>query len=101
MIQPLISIVIPCYNHGQYIDEAIISVEEYKNKDYEIIIINDGSTDNFTNIRLEELKEGGYNVIVQKNQGLGKTRNNGIKIANGKYILPLDADNKITIAIYN
>jgi len=95
MIPPLISIVIPCYNHGIYIDEAIKSVEEYKNNDYEIIIINDGSTDSFTNIRLEELKSKGYNVIFQTNQGLGKTRNNGIKIAKGKYILPLDSDNKI------
>lgn len=92
----LISIVIPCYNHGLYIDEAIQSVEAYKGNNYELIIINDGSTDDYTNKRLTELKEKGYNIIFQKNQGLGKTRNNAIKLAKGKYILPLDADNKIT-----
>ncbi len=95
MKKPLISIVIPCYNHGQYIDDAIKSVEEYFNDNYEIIIINDGSTDEYTNARLIELKNEGYNVIFQENQGLSKTRNNGIRIAKGKYILPLDADNKI------
>lgn len=95
MDEILISIIIPCYNHGQYIYDAINSIEEYKNNDYEIIIINDGSTDSLTNTILEGLKQKGYNVIFQNNQGLGKTRNNGIKIAKGKYILPLDADNKI------
>jgi glycosyltransferase involved in cell wall biosynthesis len=91
----IISIIIPCYNHGIYIDEAIKSVEEYKSDNYEIIIINDGSTDEFTNMRLTELKNEGYNVIFQENQGLGKTRNNAIRLAKGKYILPLDADNLI------
>lgn len=95
MSEPIISIVIPCYNHGQYIDEAIQSVEEYKEKNYEIIIVNDGSTDEFTNQRLKELKAKGYHVIFQDNQGLGATRNNAIRLAKGKYILPLDADNKI------
>lgn len=95
MYNPRISIIIPCYNHGKFIDEAINSIEEYKVEDYEIIIINDGSTDSYTNVRLEELQNKGYNVVFQKNQGLSKTRNNGIKIARGKYILPLDADNKI------
>ena len=91
----IISIIIPCYNHGIYIDEAIKSVEEYKFDNYEIIIINDGSTDDYTNKRLIELKSEGYNVIFQENKGLGRTRNNGIRLAKGKYILPLDADNKI------
>jgi len=90
-----ISIIIPCYNQGQYIDEAIKSVEEYKYNDYEIIIINDGSTDEFTNKHLLELKDKGYHVLFQENQGLSSTRNNGIRLAKGKYILPLDADNKI------
>jgi len=96
MKNTLVSIIIPCYNHGQYIDEAIKSVEECQSDDYEIIIINDGSTDDFTNNRLIELKNEGYQVIFQENQGLGRSRNNGIKLAKGKYILPLDADNKVT-----
>lgn len=93
---PRISIIIPCYNHGQYIREAINSVEECKdNHLYEIIILNDGSTDEFTIDILRQLADEGYNVINQHNQGLGATRNNGIKMAAGEYILPLDSDNKI------
>jgi glycosyltransferase involved in cell wall biosynthesis len=93
---PKISIIIPCYNHGQYLGEAIKSVEECADKNlYEIIIINDGSTDNDTIGVLEKLTVDGYNVVNQKNQGLGAARNNGIKLASGEYILPLDSDNKI------
>lgn len=95
MSKPVISVVIPCYNHGKYIDEAIQSVKEYKGKDYEIIIIDDGSTDDLTNKRLKELKDEGYNVTFQENQGVSKARNNAVRFAKGKYILPLDADNKI------
>jgi len=93
---PIISIIIPCFNHGRFIDDAIHSVEQSTRNDYEIIIINDGSTDEYTNRHLHKLKRKGYNIILQENQGLGKTRNNGIGIAKGKYILPLDADNMIT-----
>jgi glycosyltransferase involved in cell wall biosynthesis len=95
MRNPIISVIIPCYNQGHFINDAIRSVEEYRRKDCEIIIINDGSTDSYTINRLNGLKKEGYNVIFQENQGLGKTRNNAIKISKGKYILPLDADNKI------
>jgi glycosyltransferase involved in cell wall biosynthesis len=93
---PVISIIIPCYNHGQYLRECINSVEQCSDKNlYEIIILNDGSTDKLTIELLQQLTEEGYNVINQANQGLGAARNNAIKKAEGKYILPLDSDNKI------
>lgn len=93
---PKVSIVVPCYNHGKYIDEAIRSVESIKDKSlYELIIVNDGSKDEFTNSRLKELAAQGYNVIFQHNQGLAASRNNAISASSGEYILPLDADNKI------
>ncbi len=93
---PILSVIIPCYNHGQYIKEAVGSVEECSNKNlYEIIILNDGSTDAYTIEALRQLTNEGYNVINQSNQGLGAARNNAIKLAKGKYILPLDSDNKI------
>lgn len=93
---PKISIIIPCYNHGQYIREAISSVEKCTDKDlYEMIIVNDGSTDAFTIEEMGRLANEGYHVINQVNQGLGRTRNNGIKAARGQYILPLDSDNRI------
>lgn len=93
---PRVSIVIPCYNHGKYISDTIQSIERISdNSLYEIIIINDGSTDISTNDILSRLSEDGYNVIFQKNAGLATARNNGISIARGDYILPVDADNMI------
>ncbi|MDN5203113.1 glycosyltransferase [Fulvivirgaceae bacterium BMA10] len=94
--QPKISIVIPCYNHGQYLREAIESVETYPEKSsYEIIIVNDGSTDERTLEILKELENEGYDVLNQPNMGLADARNNGFKRAKADYILPLDSDNKI------
>jgi glycosyltransferase involved in cell wall biosynthesis len=91
----LVSIVIPCYNHGKYIDDALISLKNIKDIEYEIIIINDGSTDSETLKKLDFLSEQGFNVINKTNEGLGKARNYGIALSRGKYILPLDSDNKI------
>jgi glycosyltransferase involved in cell wall biosynthesis len=90
-----LSIVIPCYNHGSFIREALDSIPLDAFPNTEIIIVNDGSTDANTIEVLEQLSAQGYTVINQANQGLGRTRNNGIRLAKGKYILPLDADNKL------
>lgn len=93
---PIVSIVIPCYNHGKYIQEALDSINHSKDKySVEIIIVNDGSTDLFTINELKRIESEGYFVLNQINGGLGNARNNGIKIAKGKYILPLDSDNKV------
>src|SRR5829696_7805690 len=93
---PQLSIIIPCYNHGQYIKETLQSVFLCTDKSlFEVIIINDGSTDEYTIQTLAELEKNGYTVINQCNQGLGAARNNAIKLARGKYILPLDSDNRI------
>jgi len=92
----IISIIIPCYNQGNYLAEALQSIADCKdNTLYEIIIVNDGSTDSTTLTILKDLAAKGYNIINQPNKGLGATRNTGIKVASGKYILPLDCDNKI------
>ena len=93
---PKVSVIIPCHNHGKYVVEAIESVESYPDKqDYEIIIINDGSTDLETIQILNELADKEYQILQQANLGLSIARNNGIAVARGIYILPLDADNKI------
>lgn len=91
----ILSVVIPCYNHGQYIQDAIDSVLSYKDQPIEIIVVDDGSTDSITIRKMIELKEDGFHIVQQPNSGLAKARNTGISIAAGKYILPLDADNKI------
>lgn len=90
-----LSVVIPCYNHGEFILQAIASVESCQAKVYEILIVNDGSTDPLTQKVLQALSDRGYSVIHQENQGLAIARNHGISLAKGRYILPLDSDNKI------
>lgn len=90
-----ISIIIPCYNHGLYLREAVYSVRELAHIQFEIIVVNDGSTDAYTLQVFKELESEGYHVIHQPNLGLGAARNTGIAHAKGKYILPLDSDNKI------
>lgn len=92
---PELSIIIPCFNHGKVIDEALNSVFEQSYNDYEVIVINDGSTDGYTNEKLSELERKGVFVLHQPNQGLATARNNGIKLAKGEYILPLDSDNRL------
>lgn len=90
-----ISVVIPCFNHGEYILDAIASVEASGEVNYELIIINDGSTDAYTLSVLDKLRDRGYHVVDLENQGLANARNHGIAIASSRYILPLDSDNKI------
>lgn len=95
-LMPKVSVVIPCFNQGKLIDEAVDSVLNQTYQDFEIIIVNDGSTDDYTNNKLVEYRRGvNISVITTTNQGLASARNNGISAAAGKYILPLDADDKI------
>lgn len=94
--QAIVSIVIPCYNHGEYLQEALDSINiDNINYPVEIIIVDDGSSDHATIQKLDSLKQLNYTIIHQENGGPGKARNTGINIAVGKFILPLDADNKI------
>lgn len=90
-----VSIVIPCFNHGKFLREAIDSVEQCDRDSYELIIVNDGSTEAETCKVIGDLQAAGYQVINQNNQGLAAARNAGIRAAKGAYILPLDADNRI------
>lgn len=93
----ILSIIIPCFNHGNYIQEALDSFDcDEINYDYEVLIVDDGSTDKVTKVKLEELEKKGYQIIYQNNQGVGCARNNAISKAKGKYILSIDADNKIS-----
>ncbi len=87
-----VSIIIPCYNLGQYLDEAIKSVMEQTFTDWELIVIDDGSTDEETQKVLDRLNYAKTKLIRTKNQGLPVARNTGIKLARGKYIACLDAD---------
>jgi len=98
---PIISIITPCYNHELFLDEMFNSIELHLYPDlFEHIIIDDGSTDEYTKQKIIELSEKGSIVIEQENKGLGAARNAGIEKSVGKYIQPLDSDNKIISNVF-
>jgi glycosyltransferase involved in cell wall biosynthesis len=90
MLKPLVSIVIPTYNQPAFLLEALDSVFAQTFEDYEIIVVNDGSTDDTA----ERLKRYGSRIrlITQENQGIGRARNRGMDEASGRYIAFLDHD---------
>jgi len=90
--QPLVSIIIPTYNTARYLEEAVNSAlgQTYKNK--EIIVVDDGSTDNTREILDVYIRKGVIKYIYQKNKGLAGARNTGIMSARGEYVALLDAD---------
>lgn len=92
---PKVSVIIPCYNQGQFLDEAIESVFAQTYRDFEVIVVNDGSTDPQTNLILGSYDKRPINIIHTSNQGLVHARNNGVRVSGGEYILPLDADDKL------
>lgn len=91
-----VSIIMPCYNDGKYLEEAVASVRAQTYPDIELIIIDDGSTDPQTIEILEQMQsEPTLNLIRTNRLRPAGARNAGIKVATGKYILPLDADDTI------
>jgi glycosyltransferase involved in cell wall biosynthesis len=92
---PKVSVIIPCYNQGAYLQEAVESVLAQTFQDLEIFVVDDGSTDTETVNMLKDAVWPKTRVIRTENQGLSTARNTGIREAQGAYILPLDADDKI------
>lgn len=92
--KPAISVICPCYNHGHYIEEMLESVQMQSFHDYEIIIVNDGSTDDTGEI-LKKLCYKKVTVIHTPNCGPSTARNTAITAANAPIILNIDADDKI------
>ncbi len=91
-----VSIVIPCYNRGGMLREALASVEQVRNTNLlEVIIVDDGSSDAEMTRILAEATEAGYCVVAQPNRGPAAARNTGIRLAKGEFILPLDSDNRL------
>lgn len=94
-MQPTFSIIIPVYNLGAMVCDAIdscVGQQGINNREFEIIVINDGSTDN-SGEYIDSYKHiENITIVHQHNQGLSATRNNGIRLAKGRYVLFLDGD---------
>lgn len=92
------SIIIPAYNSEKYLENCLDSVVSQTFKNFEIIIVNDGSTDNTQEIIDKYIKENRFiSCIRQKNSGLSASRNNGLDKAKGEYIVYLDSDDSINL----
>ncbi len=90
-----LSIVIPCYDQGELLIEAVASAERSAPERCELIVVNDGSRQPRTLEVLGVLRDAGYRIIDQPNAGLSAARNRGIGEARGRCILPLDSDNRL------
>jgi glycosyltransferase involved in cell wall biosynthesis len=91
---PLVTVVIPCYNDGQYLDESVSSIKAQTFTDIEIIIVNDGSDDKATLEKLASFNDPMITVLHKENGHLSSARNHGIRHARGRIIVTLDADDK-------
>ncbi|MBM2813850.1 MAG: hypothetical protein HW421_612 [Ignavibacteria bacterium] len=98
--KPLVSVIIPCYNQSEFLIECVESVIKQTFDDWECIIVNDDSPDNTVEVAkfiLSTYPEKNIRLLNKVNGGVSDARNVGIRSASGKYILPLDADDKIAL----
>jgi glycosyltransferase involved in cell wall biosynthesis len=92
---PAIGVVIPCFNQGRYLDEAVDSVFAQTRGDFEIFVVDDGSTDPETRRLLAGYERPRTRVVRTENRGLPAARNAGIRLAENPYICCLDADDRL------
>ena len=94
--KPIVSIIVPCYKQAEYLPETLESVLAQTYRDWECIVVNDGSPDDTEAVAKRYCeKDARIKYLYQENQGVAMARNNGIRHSSGKYILPLDGDDKI------
>ena len=87
----LVSVIIPCYNQAHYLGEAIASVLGQTHAHYEIIVVDDGSTDDTERVAA---RHTGVRCLRKKNGGLAAARNTGLRASKGDYVVFLDADDR-------
>lgn len=98
---PIVSIIMPVYNSEKYLERAIKSVVDQTEENWELILVDDGSTDHTSEI-CDEAKDNDdrVRVIHQQNSGPSAARNNGLKCSTGKYIAFIDIDDVIHRALH-
>ena len=92
---PEISVILPVFNSEEFVRKSIESVLAQTFEDFELIIVNDGSTDSSKDI-IDSFKDDRIRLINQSNQGPGAARNNALKMAQGRYVMYLDSDDWFT-----
>ena len=90
-MEPAVSIIMPCFNSGKYLGQAIESVIGQTWADFEVIVVNDGSTDNTAEV-VSAFKDDRIKYVCQPNRGLAGARNTGIRRSKGRFLTFLDAD---------
>lgn len=93
---PKVSVIIPSYNCGRFVIDAVTSILNQSYKDCEIVVIDDGSTDNTREVLSVFIEKKNITYLYQANQGVGAARNSGIMASTGDYITFLDADDTLT-----
>ena len=90
----LISVVVTCYNHENYIEQCLRSIFKQTYRNIELIVLDDGSTDNSSEIIQEVLKESPFVTTFESHENIGvvRTRNKGLNLLNGDYFLFVDSD---------
>jgi len=94
MSNPAVSVVVPCYNGGRFLDDLSACLAAQTFRDFETIIVNDGSTDEATLAKLASL-DPAIHVVHQENRRMAGARNTGFRAARGAFVLPLDCDDRI------
>ena len=93
--RPRVSVIIPCYNLGEFLDEAVQSVLAQTCQDFEILVVDDGSTEPATQDLLADYRRPKTQVIRAAHDGLAAARNLGVARATGEFICALDADDRL------
>lgn len=92
-IEPEVSIIVPIFNGEKYVEKCIKNLNSQTFKDFEIVFINDGSSDSTLSL-LKKYKQKNMNIISKKNAGVSAARNDGIKYSKGQYLAFLDVDDE-------
>ncbi len=93
---PVVSVVVPCFNHGRFLREALLSVG-VPDVPTEIIVVDDGSTDSTSEVVATFETANQFRAVRQANAGLAAARNRGLRESRGKYIVFLDADDRLAL----
>ncbi|MDX2131188.1 MAG: glycosyltransferase [Planctomycetota bacterium] len=89
---PDITVIIPFYNVGRFLPDTLDSLKRQTHADFDLLIINDGSTEPDSLALLDDLSRAGYTVLHKKNGGLGSARNHGFRHARTPWVVPIDGD---------